>query len=121
MASKTSKPLGLRIKRHWLEEIVAGRKKIEYRDFTEHYIARFATIEDVEGGQNVTVREDIKFLRLYVSSKEYVIVQRRKIDIDNASENSDDWTFNLHIGKIIEDKSKARLKSTPKARKGERP
>jgi hypothetical protein len=112
MAPKTPKPLGLRIKRHWLEEIAAGRKKIEYRDFTEHYAARFGTNgarRDDDG--YIVCRKDIKQLRLYVSSKEYAIVQLKKIDI--FTDKNDNTTFRLHIGKLIEDKSKERLKSTP--------
>jgi hypothetical protein len=99
MATKTPKPLGLRIKRHWLEEIVAGRKKIEYRDLTPHYIARFAP-----ESKDYLMRDDIKALRLYVSSKEYAIVELKLIDLDDKQS-----MFCLHLGKIIEDKSKERL------------
>ncbi len=105
---QNTKPLGLRIKRHWLEEIVAGRKKIEYRDFTEHYAARFGTNGARRDEQGyIECRKDIKLLRLYVSSKEYAIVELRKIDI--STDKNDHTTFRLHIGKIIEDKSGERL------------
>ena len=97
---KHNKPLGLRIKREWLQQIVSGKKKIEYRDVTPHYISRFAP-ERLGHGFNM----EIKALRLYVSSVEFAVVELKKITLDQKSK-----LFNLHLGKVLEDQSDKRLR-----------
>jgi hypothetical protein len=113
MASKTPKPLGLRIQRKWLQAIVSGKKKIEYRDFSDHYIPRFGIL----GGDGVLCRDDIKALRLYVSSKEYAIVELKRIDFGGKETEGESTPFHLHLGKVLLDKSGDRLEPSPKAHK----
>lgn len=97
-----SKPLALRIKRNFLQEIIAGTKTIEYRDNVKHYSLRFC--ERLDGEIFYDMWKDkrfrfkeIKQLRLYVSSHEYAIVELTKITLPKPYS-----TFFLHLGKVLE-------------------
>jgi hypothetical protein len=109
MTPKTSKPLALRIKREYLQQIVAGTKKIEYRDNVKHYTLRFCERLNGEIFYNMWKSKGFRFkkidsLRLYVSSKEYAIVELKKITLPEPYE-----TYFLHLGKVLIDKSDERL------------
>jgi len=76
------------IKRQWLQEIAAGRKRVEYREIKPYWIRRFSKIA-------------VPFLLRLINgmqpkAPELTVIVRR------LRRNSRSGNFELHLGKVTE-------------------
>lgn len=84
-----AKPLFLIMQKHWFDEILSGRKNVEYRDGTPFYRSRLLT-------------KDGKFKRYssvimqvgYHSDARRMTFEIEKIELDDC--------FNIYLGKITD-------------------
>ena len=71
------------IKREWLREIAAGRKRVEYREIKPYWISRFSKIQP-------------PFLLRLING-----MQPKAPEL-TVVENTRSGNFELHLGKVIE-------------------
>ena len=88
------------IKRPWLAEIIAGTKKIEYREIKPYWDKRL---------ENVSVPFELRLINGMQSSAPEVTVIIEKI-----RKNKRDEVYELHIGKIIGFKNWNKKKARPR-------
>ena len=78
--------INLTLYRQWFEQILAGTKKIEYRDRSERYDKKF---------QSPFSRSLVKFVNGYGNHRPWLIAE-----IDHVEMTDDAWE--IHLGKIID-------------------
>lgn len=107
---KNTKQIGLRIKREYLDAIVEGTKKEEYRDFSPFYVKRFL-IMDEEGDSDTFSFKNFDRLKLYVGNTPdapYAIVKvtrRLLVVYENKipeGRKKGDMEFVFKLGKVID-------------------
>lgn len=76
------------IQREWLREIVAGRKKVEYREIKKYWTERLNGVR-------------IPFLLRLINGMT-VRAPEVTVRIDKVRKNSQSGNYELHIGRIIE-------------------
>ena len=76
------------IQRQWLQEIVAGRKNVEYREIKKYWTDRLST---------VTTPFHLRLINGMTPRPPEVTVR-----IDRVRKNTRTGNYELHIGKVIE-------------------
>ncbi|MCW0510656.1 hypothetical protein [Riemerella anatipestifer] len=100
------KQLYLVLTREWFNEILSGRKKEEYRAFTDFYIRRLAVI-DKDGDLIDTKKyETVKFQMGYSKTAPQMIVEVKEILIEHDEDAGDEQTtdncnFVIVLGDIL--------------------
>ncbi|WVX90425.1 hypothetical protein [Riemerella phage vB_RanS_GDF21] len=100
------KQLYLVLTREWFNEILSGRKKEEYRTFTDFYIRRLAVI-DKDGDLIDTKKyETVKFQMGYSKTAPQMIVEVKEILIEHDKDAGDELTtdncnFVIVLGDIL--------------------
>lgn len=95
----------LPIKRDFLRQIIAGEKKIEYRDMTDFYISRFCVTD--EKGDFVAWRpiDQITLRAGYSKDAAQATVSITHVElvelIDEKGEGTNQFLFAIHIGAIL--------------------
>lgn len=99
--------LSLRIKKQYLDQIIAGTKTVEYRAFTDFYTSRLAIVEN----GMIADFQPHKKVKLYVGNTPdapYAICEVEGIylckyinEIPEGFEK-DDYAYEIHLGAIIE-------------------
>ena len=84
------KVLHLTLKKHWFDQIAAGKKKIEYREEKPYWIARL-----VDDAGYAIIFDEIVFKNGY--SKTAPTIRARHKDTDLV-----DGMFEIKLGKILE-------------------
>jgi hypothetical protein len=99
--------LYLPIKRKWFEEIISGRKKIEYRALSKHWTRRILTASPA--GRLMFKYLDTACLHVgYGAKAPKALVEIDKITIEKAGhpDTGDIGVlFLIHLGKILEIKN----------------
>ncbi|MDY3524950.1 hypothetical protein AWM67_08495 [Riemerella anatipestifer] len=100
------KQLYLVLTREWFNEILSGRKKEEYRAFTDFYIRRLAVID--KDGDLIDTRkyETVKFQMGYSKTAPQMIVEVKEILIEHDEDAGDELTtdncnFVIVLGDIL--------------------
>ena len=88
------------IKREYLREIVAGRKRVEYREIKPYWTQRFG---------RVTVPFQLRLINGMSPQAPEVTVEIKKI-----VRNTRGGTYNLHVGRIISTKNWDRRREAPR-------
>ncbi|HET9135346.1 MAG TPA: hypothetical protein VFO76_01820 [Candidatus Kapabacteria bacterium] len=88
--------LTLRIKRIWLEEIVFGKKKIEFRDNSEFYAQRLM----IYRGDDEIPRE-FECVEFYCPIGATGKILRATVEFKKTICNLKKNCFEIHLGKII--------------------
>ena len=108
---KTADQLYLVLTKEWFTEILEGRKKEEYRDFTDFYISRLCECD--EKGEIIDFKKykTVKFQLGYQKNAPQMIVEIKDILIETdegiSPENGDFLTtdnckFVIALGEILE-------------------
>jgi hypothetical protein len=98
-----SKQITLRIKRVWLEDLVFGTKRIEYRDTTLFYGRQFCRdVAECEEGSEGVIRDDITLMKVFCplgssGKKLEALFPVKMIDLSD-----DGKQFRIHVGDCIE-------------------
>ena len=82
------KPLFLIMQKKWFDEILSGRKKIEYRDDTQFYRSRLAKDGKFRNYKSVVLQVG------YNADAQRMTVEVKNITLDDC--------FEIHLGEIIE-------------------
>ncbi|MDO5511045.1 MAG: hypothetical protein Q4F57_10140 [Weeksellaceae bacterium] len=105
-AKKDKTQLFLVLSKQWFYEILAGTKKEEYREFTDHNMSRLAVIEN---GEFVGCRqyETVKFQLGYTKNPPQMIVEVKEITLDMNDPNAelltiDNCNFTIKLGQVLE-------------------
>ncbi len=88
--------LTLRIKRKWLEEIVFGKKRIEYRDNTNFYAQRLVITKGKED-----VARDFDSVEFYCPIGSTGKNLRAEVKFKGLTYSEKLNQFEIHLGKII--------------------
>lgn len=102
---KDKTQLYLVLKGEYFNEILAGTKTEEYREFTDHNISRLGIVED---GIFVGCREyqTVKFQLGYTKDAPQMVVEVKEVvleaDEDAEEFNIDNCNFTIRLGKILE-------------------
>lgn len=88
------------IKRTWMDKILSGEKKIEYKDNTEYWRKRLSNIDDIDIESGV----EINFLCGQVAYRYKVIdialiIHKEPMDIDGVKTNT--W-YEIHLGERVQ-------------------
>ena len=112
MPKKTNDQLYLVLKKQYFDEILAGTKTEEYRDFTDHNISRLAVCDENGAILDTRKYKTVKFQNGYSKNAPQMIVEVKEIflDIDeevdleaeNAELNTDNCNFTIILGKILD-------------------
>ncbi len=101
---KKGKLLTLRIKKVWLEEIISGKKKIEYRDNTTFYWQRIGKYLDLETDAPCRYYDAVYF---YCPIGTTGKILRATFECKKIAANVKDNCYEIHLGKQIKDKKKS--------------
>lgn len=82
------KPLFLIMQKVWFDEILSGKKKIEYRDYSPFYCSRFLKNGSFRNYSTVVMQVG------YNANAQRMTVEVEKIILDDG--------FEIHLGEIIE-------------------
>lgn len=103
-----SKSLRLQIKRQFLDLILSGEKKVEYRDVTDYYIDRLCVMkEDGETIDYFKPIESVEFVCGYKQDAFKAVFKVEKIALeewldDQGNYKEDpDFTFAIYLGQRI--------------------
>ena len=106
---KDNKQLYLVLAKVWFNEILEGKKKEEFRAFTDHNISRLAICED---GEFIDCRqfETVKFQLGYTKDAPQMIVEVKDVYIEMEDEKCEQLTtenceFVIELGEILERKN----------------
>lgn len=89
------KVLTLTIKKNWLDEIVSGEKKIEYRELKQTTLNRYTYVDEADNKRYLR-RYDA--LRLRISPKgEQILIQ-----VTNTTFDAEHQMVQFHLGQILE-------------------
>jgi len=88
--------LTLRIKRKWLEEIVFGKKRIEYRENRPFYLQRLVNKDADEG-----VFKEFDSVDFYCPIGQTGKNLNAEVEFKKTTYNEKDNVYEIHLGKII--------------------
>lgn len=103
--------LYLVLTKQWFTEILEGRKKEEYRDFTDYYINRLCVLNEegeiINTKNYKTVRFQLGYQKsapqMVVEVKDILIEMDENIDIDKGDLlTTDNSNFTIILGEILE-------------------
>jgi hypothetical protein len=86
----------LRIKRNWLEEIVFGKKRIEYRNNTLFYISRLLNKDVSE-----SVWRKYKTVSFYCPLGATGKILRAEVEYKKTTYNEKNNQYLIHLGKVL--------------------
>lgn len=98
------KTLTTTIKREWLAKIVAGTKKIEYRELKPYWVERLA---------KYTLPFQLRLINGMSKTAPEVTVLIEKVDIGRESGFSDNPVYRLHISKVLSYKHWDKKRNAP--------
>lgn len=103
-------PLGLIIKKQWFEQIVAGSKKIEYRDISPFYISRFCINAKEKSESPFSSKvpfifkeiKEITFFVGYHTNRDSATYEVEKITVESMQQGNFSFDcFHIYLGKQI--------------------
>lgn len=107
MAIKNNTELYLVLTKHWFNEILSGRKKQEYRDFTEFYIQRLGVVDKENQLVDTRKYKTVRFQMGYSKNAPQIVVECKGVFIEHDPDAEDELTtdncnFCIELGEIIE-------------------
>lgn len=112
MAKKNEDQLYLVLKKEYFDEILAGTKTEEYRNFTDHNISRLAECDANGAILGAKQYKTVKFQNGYAKDAPQMIVEVTgvyidvdetvNIDDENVELNTDNCWFTIVLGKVLE-------------------
>jgi hypothetical protein len=95
--TKGLKVLKLIIKQTYLNEILAGTKKIEYRQLKKSQLGKFTWVSNEDGKRYLTKYDFIRFYVGYSKDRETALVE-----ITDTTYDGENQLVEYHLGKILE-------------------
>lgn len=113
MKTKRIDQLYLVLKKQYFDEILAGTKTEEYRDFTDFYINRLCLVDEKGEILDTKKYETVKFQMGYnkdapqmiVEVKDVLIDMDEDVDLDKDMLTTENCNFTIVLGKILEKKN----------------
>lgn len=107
---KDKKQLYLVMQKEYFNEILAGTKTEEYRDFTDFYISRLCEVDKTGEIQGTKKYETVKLQMGYNKDAPQMIVEVKGIfietdegfDADKDLLTTENCNFTIELGKILE-------------------
>lgn len=91
------KVLTLIIKQAWLDEILAGRKDIEYRQLKQSQLGKYTWVSNEDGKRYLTKYDLIRFYVGYSKDRQTALIEITDITYDGENQ-----LVEYHLGKILE-------------------
>jgi hypothetical protein len=91
------KVLTLIIKQAWLDEILAERKDIEYRQLKQTQLGKYTWVSNADGKRYLTKYDLIRFYVGYNKNRQTALVQ-----ITDTTYDGENQLVEYHLGKILE-------------------
>lgn len=91
------KVLTLIIKQVWLDEILAERKKIEYRQLKQTQLGKYTWVSNEDGKRYLTKYDVIRFYVGYNKDRQTAL-----IEITDTTYDGENQLVEYHLGKILE-------------------
>jgi len=91
------KVLNLIIKQAWLDEILAGRKTIEYRQLKQSQLGKYTWVSNEDGKRYLTKYDLIRFYVGYSKDRQTAL-----IEITDTTYDGENQLVVYHLGKILE-------------------
>ncbi len=90
------KVLTLIIKQEWLNEILAGRKTIEYRQMKQSQIGKYTWVSNEDGKRYLTKYDLIRFYVGYSKDRQTALVE-----ITDTTYDAENQLVEYHLGRIL--------------------
>ena len=91
------KILTLIIKQAWLDEILAGRKTIEYRQLKQSQLGKYTWVSNEDGKRYITKYDLIRFYVAYIKARQTAL-----IEITDTTYDSENQLVEYHLGRVLE-------------------
>lgn len=91
------KILSLIIKKVWFDEIIAGRKKIEYRELKQTTLSRYTWVSNEDGKRYLKKFDAIRLNVGYNKNRESALVE-----VVDTTFDADGQIVEYHLGKVLE-------------------
>ena len=91
------KILSLIIKKVWFDEIIAGRKKIEYRELKQTTLSRYTWVSNEDGKRYLKKFDAIRLNVGYNKNRESALVE-----VADTTFDADGQIVEYHLGEVLE-------------------
>ena len=91
------KILSLNIKKMWFDEIMAGRKDIEFRELKQSNLSRFTWVSNEDGMRYLKKYDAIRFYVGYNKNRSSALIEVIDITFDGINQ-----VVEYHLGKVLE-------------------